>query len=110
MLISSIACVIIDPFASLLFGLMGPVIYFLFEKYGASINFPGYSVDSILMCIISGILSAICCAGRNNRTITLPNPLSLGGLQIAQLFISIGLALVFGIIGAFIFRCVSQPQ
>lgn len=110
MFISSFACVIIDPFASLLFGLAGPVIYYLFEKYGTAINFPGYSVDSILMCILSGIFSAIFCAGRNNRTITLPNPLGLGGLQMAQLFISIAFSLVFGILAAFLLRCITQPQ
>jgi len=31
---SSCACVIIDPFASILLGICGPLIYFAYDRYG----------------------------------------------------------------------------
>jgi hypothetical protein len=92
-------------------GVLGPIIYFLFEKYGSSINVPGYSIDTIIMAILSGIFSSIFCAGRSGRIPTLTaNTYTQGGLQLACMVVSFCFALIFGIITGFVIKCLNQPK
>jgi hypothetical protein len=64
-----------------------------------------YPFDGIFMAILSGLLSAICCAGRNGRTPTLSSdPFRQGGLQIACMLVCAGFAILFGILTGLILR------
>jgi hypothetical protein len=67
-LIGASASVIVDPFASVLIGVAGPIIYLLYEKYLAPLHGKGYPFDKILMCLIAAVLNSIFVAGRNGRT------------------------------------------
>ena len=79
--------------------MFGPLIYFLYHKYGTVLQFTGYPIDYLISAILSGIFSAIFCAGRNARTPELSSdPLGLGGLQMANLFISAAMAIIFGLL------------
>lgn len=67
-LIGASASVIIDPFASVLLGLMGPILYLLYEKYISPLHGKGYPFDRVLMCLLAAIFNSIFVAGRSNRT------------------------------------------
>ena len=96
-MISSSACFIIDPFASLLLGFVAPLWYFLYNRYLTIIHFDGYPIDYLITAIAAGIFSSIFSAGRNNRDPLLSNDtFKQGGLQIACLTISIVISLIFG--------------
>jgi len=108
-LISSCAVVIIDPFASVLLGLTGPILYFLYDKYLTQFHLRVYSLDKILMCILSGTLSAIFAAGRNGRSPSLAtNNTNQGGYQFSCLLVSGLFALFFGIIAGYILKCINS--
>lgn len=108
-LVSSSACVIIDPFASILLGIIGPILYFLYDKYAIKVKESGYPIDGIVMAVLGGILSAIFCGGRNGRTPALSsNPVKQGGLQFAALLVSILFAVVFGFLTGFLLRFINS--
>jgi len=67
-LIGASAGVIIDPFASVLLGVAGPILYLLYEKYISPLHGKGYPFDKILMCLLSAVLNSIFVAGRNGRS------------------------------------------
>lgn len=102
--------VIIDPFASLFLGLLGPILLFLYDRYLETLKNSGYPFDALFMSILSGIFSAIFCAGRNGRTPALSSDaLKQGGLQIACLLVSAAFALLFGVITGFLLRLTGEP-
>lgn len=96
---------IIDPFASILLGMLGPIIYLLYEKYLAAFHMKGYPFDKILMCILSAVFSSIFVAGRDGRTpILATNYSQQAGYQFACLLLSAVFAFIFGLITAFILQ------
>lgn len=68
MFIGSSSLVIIDPFASLLMGMVCPIILFILDKYAAFLLVKGYSIDAVIMCILGGLFDVIFTGGRNGRT------------------------------------------
>ena len=66
-LVSSSACVIIDPFASLILGMLGPILCFAYDKFLPNLRDNGYHLDKIFMAILAAIFSAIFTGGRNER-------------------------------------------
>lgn len=99
MLISACASLIIDPFASLLLGVLGGLFTVLYEKYGSVLFFRGDPIHLVMFSILSGILSCIFAAGRSGRTPSLSSDsYRLGGLQMACLVVSFGFGLIFGLI------------
>lgn len=66
-LIGASAAVIVDPFASLLIGISGPIIYLLYEKYISPLHAKNYPFDKIIMCLLAAVLNSIFVAGRNGR-------------------------------------------
>lgn len=58
---------IIDPFASLLMGMIGPILCFLYDKFGERLKSTGYPFDMLLMAFLGGVFSAIFAGGRNGR-------------------------------------------
>mgnify|MGYP000196239311 CR=1 FL=1 len=110
-MISSSACAIIDPFASILFGICGPIFYYAYDRYGESIKQTGYPIDGIVMAFLGGVFSAIFCGGRNGRTPALSSDaVKQGGLQFAALLVSLVFAVIFGIITAFLLRFISKDD
>ena len=67
MFIGSSSLVIIDPFASLLMGMVCPIILFVLDKYASFILLKGYSIDAVIMCFLGGIFDAIFAGGRDGR-------------------------------------------
>lgn len=103
---SSSASVIIDPFASLILGMLGPILCFAYDRFLPKLHETGYHIDKIVMGVLSGIFSAIFCGGRNNRTPELSSfPVSQGGLQFVSLLVTLAFAVVFGLITGFALRC-----
>ncbi len=73
------------------------MLYYAYDRYGQSLKETGYPIDSIVMAILGGVLSAIFCGGRNGRTPALSSdPVKQGGLQFAALLVSLLFSLVFG--------------
>jgi hypothetical protein len=104
-LIGASSSVIIDPFASILLGVCGPVIYLLYEKYLQTIHTKGYPFDKILICLISAVLNSIFVAGRGSRIPNLANDCSKqAGFQFANFIVSGLFALVFGLLTGFILQ------
>ena len=69
----------------------------------------GYPLDAVFMAILSGLFSAIFCAGRNNRTPALSSdPYKQGGLQIACLVVSAAFAVLFGVLTGFVLKLTSD--
>jgi hypothetical protein len=66
-LVGASAAVIVDPFASVLIGVAGPIIYLLYEKYISPLHMKGYPFDKIIMCFLAAVLNSIFVAGRNGR-------------------------------------------
>lgn len=66
-LVSSSACVIIDPFASLLLGMLGPILCFAYDRFLPKLHDTGYHIDKIIMATLAAIFSAIFTGGRSNR-------------------------------------------
>lgn len=111
MFLSSIAVVVIDPFASLLLGMAAPIIVFVMEKYLADYMPKGYSVDAIVLCTLGGILNSIITAGRSSRSPSIAeNAYTQGGYQFATLIVTICLSGLMGLFAAFILRCFNPKQ
>lgn len=110
-LISSSASVIIDPFASLLLGMVGPILCFLYDRFLPKLEATGYPIDKIIMGVLSGIFSAIFCGGRNFRTPALSlYPIKQGGLQFAAILLTLLFASIFGIITGLVLRCTGSED
>lgn len=110
-MISSCACLIIDPFASILLGIVGPLLYYGYERYGDKVRDSGYPVDGVVMAILGGIFSAIFAGGRNGRTPALSSdPVKQGGLQFAALLVSLLFSLIFGTLTGLFLRLVSKDD
>lgn len=103
---SSSACVIIDPFASLILGVLGPILCFAYDRFLTKLHDTGYHIDKIFMGILAGLFSAIFCGGRANRNPELSvHPVRQGGLQFASILVTILFAAIFGLITGFALRC-----
>lgn len=90
-------------------GIAGPLLYFVYDKYIAQFHLRVYSLDKIIMCILSGTLSAIFAAGRNGRTPALAtNHSAQGGYQFSCLLVSGLFALFFGLIAGYILKCINS--
>jgi hypothetical protein len=102
-LIGASAGVIIDPFASVLIGVAGPILYLLYEKYISQLSGKSYPFDKILMCLLAAILNSIFVAGRSGRSPELAVSHSKqAGLQFANFLISFLFALVSGLLTGFL--------
>ena len=66
-MVGASAGVIVDPFASILLGVAGPIISLVYEKYLSPVTMKGYPFDKILMCLLAAIINSIFVAGRNGR-------------------------------------------
>ena len=96
---------VIDPFASLLFGMLGPAFCFLYDKFGDKLSNTGYPFDALIIAFLGGVFSAIFAGGRNGRTPSLSSDsLRQGGLQFSMTLISILFSLGFGFLTGFILR------
>lgn len=88
----------------------GPILLFVYDRYAEALKSTGYPFDSLFMAILSGIFSAIFCAGRSGRTPSLSSDaFKQGGLQIACLFVSAAFAILFGVITGFVLRLTGDP-
>ena len=102
---------IIDPFASLILGMLGPIICFLYDRFLPKLNSSGYPFDKIIMGVLAGVFSAIFSGGRNNREPELStNAVRQGGLQFASLLVTILFAAIFGIITGLLLRCTGSDD
>lgn len=110
-LVSSCACVIIDPFASLILGMLGPLLCFVYDRFLPKLRDSGYHLDKIFMAILSGIFSAIFTGGRNGRTPALsPDSVKQGGLQFVSILVTILFAGIFGVLTGFLLRCTGSED
>lgn len=111
MFIGSSSLVIIDPFASLLMGMICPIILFVLDKYASFILVKGYSIDAVIMCFLGGVFDAIFAGGRNGRTPELAtNAAKQGGLQFGAVLVTVIFAAIFGLLSALILRCFNPRQ
>lgn len=88
-----------DPFASVLLGISGPIIYLLYEKYISPLHMKGYPFDKILMCLLAAVLNSIFVAGRNGRE---PNLAFDYSKQAGYQFVNFVLSFCFSILSGFL--------
>jgi len=104
-LIGASAGVIIDPFASVLLGVAGPILYLIYEKFISPLHGKGYPFDKVFMCLLAAICNSIFVAGRNGRTPTLAFDHSKqAGYQFVNFVLSGSFALLFGILAGFLIK------
>ena len=102
-MVGASAAVIVDPFASILIGVLGPVVYLLYEKYISPLHMKGYPFDKILMCLLATILNSIFVAGRNGREPNLAYDYTKqAGFQFVNFVLSFCWAILSGFLAGFI--------
>lgn len=101
--------VIIDPFASILIGVAGPILYLLYEKYLPPPHLNWYPLDKLIMCLLGAILNSIFVAGRSGRTPELAYDYSKqAGFQFLNFVLSFLFALLFGFLAAFLLKTINS--
>jgi hypothetical protein len=74
-----------------------------------SIQFQGYPLDKIIMCLLSAIFNSIFVAGRSGRTPTLATNYSQqAGYQFVNFLLSGLFALFFGILAGFLLKSLNS--
>lgn len=100
--------VIIDPFASVLIGVAGPILYLLYEKYLSPLHMKGYPFDKIIMCLLGATFNSIFVAGRTGRTPALAYDYSKqAGFQFLNFVLSFLFAVLFGFLAAFLLKTIN---